>query len=376
MIAGDGGWAGHDVPAAEALADAGLAPLRLEAKEGLALLNGTQMMSAVGALAVLDAERLCGTASVVAAMSTEALMGTDVAFAEAYHAARPHPGQARVAAELRHLLRDSQLQHAHHGEAHKVQDPYSVRCAPQVHGASLDALAYARRVLEIEINSATDNPLVFPDGAVADPEAIATAGGHVVSGGNFHGQPVALAMDFAKLAIAELGSISERRTALLIDGRLSGLPPVPGRRRRAEQRPDAAPVHRGRARLRGQGPRPPRLRRLDPDQRQPGGPRLDGLDRRPAGARRSWATSSTSWRSSCSAPARASTSGSRTACAPGPGSPRRIAGCAIVWRTWRAIATRGRTSPQLRRWSPAERCSTCCRPPRREHPFQPLASGA
>ena len=100
-----------------------------------------------------------------------------------------------------------------------------MRCVPQVHGATVDALAYARRVLEIEINSATDNPLVFPDGAVADPDAIATAGGHVVSGGNFHGQPVALAMDFVKLAIAELGSISERRTALLIDGRLSGLPP-------------------------------------------------------------------------------------------------------------------------------------------------------
>jgi len=219
-LAGDG-----EVSGGEALEAAGLEPLRLEAKEGLALLNGTQMMSAVGALAVLDAERLCGTASVVAAMSTEALLGTDVAFAEAYHAARPHPGQARVAAELRHLLRGSQLQHAHHGQAHKVQDPYSVRCVPQVHGASLDALRYARRVLEIEINSATDNPLVFPEGAVADPEAIATAGGHVVSGGNFHGQPVALAMDFAKLAIAELGSISERRTALLIDGRLSGLPP-------------------------------------------------------------------------------------------------------------------------------------------------------
>ena len=225
VVQADGGPGDQEVPAADALAAAGLEPLRLEAKEGLALLNGTQMMSAVGALAVLDAERLCGTASVVAAMSTEALMGTDVAFAEAYHAARPHPGQARVAAELRHLLRGSQLQHAHHGQAHKVQDPYSVRCAPQVHGATWDALAYGRRVLEIEINSATDNPLVFPDGAVADPEAIATAGGHVVSGGNFHGQPVALAMDFAKLAIAELGSISERRTALLIDGRLSGLPP-------------------------------------------------------------------------------------------------------------------------------------------------------
>jgi histidine ammonia-lyase len=213
------------VPASVALDRAGLAPLHLEAKEGLALLNGTQMMSAVGALAVLAAERLAGTASVVAAMSTEASLGTDVAFAEAYHAARPHPGQAAVSAELRYLLRDSNLQRSHHGEEHRVQDPYSIRCAPQVHGASRDALAFARRVLEIEVNSATDNPLVFPDGAGTDPEAIATAGGRVVSGGNFHGQPVALALDFAALAAHELGSISERRIAYLIDGRLSGLPP-------------------------------------------------------------------------------------------------------------------------------------------------------
>jgi histidine ammonia-lyase len=218
-------FSGRRMPASEALAEAGLAPLRLEAKEGLALLNGTQMMTAVGALAVLDAGRLAGTASVVAAMSTEALLGTDVAFAAAYHATRPHAGQAAVASEMRHLLRDSELQHSHHGVAHKVQDPYSVRCVPQVHGASRDALAHARDVLEIEANSATDNPLVFPAGAGTDPEAIATAGGRVVSGGNFHGQPVALAMDYAKLAIAELGSISERRTALLVDGRLSGLPP-------------------------------------------------------------------------------------------------------------------------------------------------------
>jgi histidine ammonia-lyase len=182
-------------------------------------------MSALGALLILDAERLASVASVVAAMSVEALLGTDVAFAAAYHDARPHPGQLRVAGELRHLLRDSGLQRAHHGEAHKVQDPYSIRCIPQVHGASRDALAYARRVLEIEVNSATDNPLVFPDGSDADATAVATGGGRVISGGNFHGQPVALALDFAKLAIAELGSISERRTALLIDGRLSGLPP-------------------------------------------------------------------------------------------------------------------------------------------------------
>jgi histidine ammonia-lyase len=216
---------GERMSGAAALAQAGLEPLRLEAKEGLALLNGTQQMTALGALLILDAERLASVASVVAAMSVEALLGTDVAFAAAYHDARPHPGQLRVAGELRHLLRASGLQRAHHGEAHKVQDPYSIRCIPQVHGASRDALAYARRVLEIEVNSATDNPLVFPDGSDADATAVATGGGRVISGGNFHGQPVALALDFAKLAIAELGSISERRTALLIDGRLSGLPP-------------------------------------------------------------------------------------------------------------------------------------------------------
>ncbi len=215
---------GEELTGAAALERVGLAPLVLEAKEGLALLNGTQQMTAVGTLALIDAERLAGTASVVAAMSTEALLGTDVAFAAMYQAARPHPGQRRTAAELRYLLRDSQLQAGHHGSAHRVQDPYSVRCVPQVHGASRDALAYTRGVLQIELNSATDNPLVFPDGSDADPTALATAGGTVISGGNFHGQPVALAMDFAKLAIAELGSISERRTALLLDHRLSGLP--------------------------------------------------------------------------------------------------------------------------------------------------------
>lgn len=209
----------------DALRRAGLEPLRLEAKEGLALLNGTQQMTAVGTLVVLGAERLARTASVIAAMSVEALLGTNVAFTAEYHEARPHPGQRQVAAELRHLLRDSALQRAHHGDAHKVQDPYSIRCVPQVHGASRDALAYARSVLGVELNSSTDNPLVYPSGSGADAAAVATGGGRVISGGNFHGQPVAMAMDFAALAIAELGSISERRTALLIDGRLSGLPP-------------------------------------------------------------------------------------------------------------------------------------------------------
>jgi histidine ammonia-lyase len=215
---------GRRMPALEALRAAGIEPLRLVAKEGLALLNGTQMMTAIGALLVHDAELLLGTASAVAAMSIEALLGTDVAFAAAYQEARPHPGQTAVAAELRHLLRDSALIRSHHATPHKVQDPYSLRCVPQVHGAARDAIGYLRRVVEIEINAATDNPLVFPDGDAVDPSALATGRGQVVSGGNFHGEPVAMALDFAKIALAELASISERRTALLVDGHLSGLP--------------------------------------------------------------------------------------------------------------------------------------------------------
>jgi histidine ammonia-lyase len=213
---------GTVVPGLIALREVGLEPLVLEPKEGLALLNGTQMMSAIGALLLADADRLVRTASVAAAISVEALLGTDVAFAAAYQLARAHPGQIAVAAQLRHLLRDSDLQRSHHGHSHKVQDPYSLRCVPQVHGAVRDALDHLRRVLDIELNSATDNPLVFPGGGVADPDTIATGGGRVISGGNFHGEPVALALDFAKLALAELGSISERRTALLVDPRLNG----------------------------------------------------------------------------------------------------------------------------------------------------------
>jgi histidine ammonia-lyase len=213
---------GQVVPALVALREVGIQPLTLVAKEGLALLNGTQLMTATGALLVNDAERLIRTANVAAAMSVEALLGTDVAFAAAYQLARPHPGQVAVAAEMRHLLRDSTVQQQHHAVAHKIQDPYSLRCVPQVHGAVRDALDHLRRVLDIELNSATDNPLVFPDGGVADPDAVATGGGRVISGGNFHGEPVALALDFAKLAISEIGSISERRTALLLDARLNG----------------------------------------------------------------------------------------------------------------------------------------------------------
>ena len=213
---------GQQLPALVALREVGLEPLTLEAKEGLALLNGTQLMSAIGALLLADADRLTRTASVAAAISVEALLGTDVAYAAAYQLARPHPGQIAVAAEMRHLLRDSTLLSSHKGDAHKVQDPYSLRCVPQVHGAVRDALDHLRRVLDIEMNSATDNPLVFPEGGVTADDALATGGGRVISGGNFHGEPVALALDFAKLALAEIGAISERRTALLVDARLNG----------------------------------------------------------------------------------------------------------------------------------------------------------
>jgi histidine ammonia-lyase len=217
---------GQVLPALPALREKGIEPLVLEAKEGLALLNGTQLMGAIGALLLADADRLGRTASVAAAQSVEALLGTDVAYAAAYQLARPHPGQIAVAAELRHLLRDSGLMAHHHGSSHKVQDPYSLRCVPQVHGAVRDALDHLRRVLDVEMNAATDNPLVFPEGGVAGPDVAATGGGLVISGGNFHGEPIALALDFAKLALAELGAISERRTALLLDGRLNGgLPP-------------------------------------------------------------------------------------------------------------------------------------------------------
>jgi histidine ammonia-lyase len=222
----EGGADGRVVPARLALREAGLEPLALEPKEGLALLNGTQLMGSIGALLAADAERLARTASVAAAMSVEALQGTDVAFAAAYQLARPHPGQVAVAAELRHLLRGSGLQAAHHGSTHKVQDPYSLRCVPQVHGAVRDAFDHLRRVLDVELNSATDNPLIFPGGGGAGADTAATGGGLVISGGNFHGEPIALALDFAKLALAELGSISERRVALLLDPRQSGgLPP-------------------------------------------------------------------------------------------------------------------------------------------------------
>ena len=198
-------------PGRTALEHAGLAALELGAKEGLALLNGTQLMGAIGSLAHHDGLRLALTADVVGAMSLEAMLGTAASFDEELVAARPHPGQISSARHLRALLEGSEIGASHAESPHKVQDAYSLRCMPQVHGAARDALAELERVLRVEINAATDNPLVL-------------ASGRVVSGGNFHGEPLALALDYATLAVAELASVSERRIARLVDAHLSGLP--------------------------------------------------------------------------------------------------------------------------------------------------------
>ncbi|NND43944.1 MAG: histidine ammonia-lyase [Xanthomonadales bacterium] len=196
-------------PAAQALQRAGLEPIELKAKDGLALINGTQLMSAYGAYVLHRALKLRKQADILAAMSLEALQGSAVPFDERIHLLRPHTGQRDAAANVRLLLKDSEILDSHR-DCGKVQDPYSLRCVPQVHGASRDALAYASGVLETELNSVTDNPLVFLDG-------------DILSGGNFHGQPLALALDFAAIALAELASISERRTYLLLEGH-DGLP--------------------------------------------------------------------------------------------------------------------------------------------------------
>ena len=216
---GDALLRGQRVSAAEALAAAGVPPLVLEAKEGLALINGTQAMMAVGVLALLEAERLCKLADVVGACSLDALKGTWKAFDARIHAVRPHPGQRAVAANLITLLEGSEIMESHK-DCGKVQDPYSLRCMPQVHGATRDALAWVRSVLLREVVSATDNPLVFLDGDHV------VAGDEVLSGGNFHGQPVAMALDLLAIATAELASISERRIEQLVNPALSsGLPP-------------------------------------------------------------------------------------------------------------------------------------------------------
>jgi histidine ammonia-lyase len=197
------------VPAAEVLRAHALAPVALAAKDGLALINGTQLMAAYGAWVLERCSRLVDLFDLAAAMSLEALQGSIKPFDARIHAIRPHPGHGVVATSVRFLLEESEILESHR-HCGKIQDPYCLRCVPQVHGASRDALAYAAGVLETELNGVTDNPLVFHNG-------------DIVSGGNFHGQPLALALDFAAIALAEFASIAERRIYLLLEGH-DGLP--------------------------------------------------------------------------------------------------------------------------------------------------------
>jgi histidine ammonia-lyase len=211
MGEGEAEFSGALMAGGEALRLAGLEPLALAAKEGISLINGTQAMLAVGCLELHASEVLADTADVVCAMTLDALRGTPRAFDQRIHASRPHPGQQHSAARLQRLLEGSEIR-ASHLSCRRVQDAYSLRCAPQVHGAVRDALAEARRVFSIELNAATDNPLVF--------------GGEVLSGGNFHGEPLALQLDFLAVALTALAGISERRLDRLVNPALNeDLPP-------------------------------------------------------------------------------------------------------------------------------------------------------
>lgn len=213
------GWVsveGERRAAADALAEAGLEPITLEAKEGLALINGTQAMTALIARGALTARRLLKVADLIGALSTDAIRGTDAGFDHRVHELRPHPGQQASARNLWRVFQGSKIRESHRTDDSRVQDPYSFRCMPQVHGAARDVLADVERKLSIEMNSVTDNPLIFPDADGAD---------EVVSGGNFHGEPMAMAADFLSIAVSELGSISERRIEQLTDPKFSDLPP-------------------------------------------------------------------------------------------------------------------------------------------------------
>jgi histidine ammonia-lyase len=208
---GEAEYEGAVMPGGEALRRAKLEPLTLESKEGISLLNGTQAMLAIGCLELEQAERLARAADVVCAMTLDGLKGTPRAFDPRIHAIRPHPGQRDSAANLLRLLEGSEIRQSHI-TCRRVQDAYSLRCAPQVHGAVRDALAEARRIFEIEINSVTDNPLVIGD--------------EIISGGNFHGQPLAFALDYLAIALTALSGISERRIDRLVNPALNeDLPP-------------------------------------------------------------------------------------------------------------------------------------------------------
>lgn len=208
---GEAFYEGERLKGFEALSRCGLEPIELEAGEGVALINGTQVMTAIGGLATSDALRLSKIADIAAAMSLEVLMGSRTEFNQRIHERRPHPGQAAAADNMERLTRHSEIITSHK-DCSRVQDAYTLRCSPQVHGASKDALGYVRKVLETEMNSSTSNPLVFPETQ------------DFLLGGNFHGQPVALALDFLCMAVSELAGISERRVERLVNPFLSGLP--------------------------------------------------------------------------------------------------------------------------------------------------------
>ncbi len=205
-------YKGKKMKSADVLRKLKMKHLELEEKEGLALINGTSMMCAFGTLALLDSEALVKMADIAGAMSLEALKGTDAFLREEIHKMRPHRGQITSASNMRKLIKGSGIL-AQYRDDGKIQDAYSMRCIPQVHGASRDAFSYVRGVLEVEVNSVTDNPLVLPESE------------EIVSGGNFHGQPVALALDFLAIAIAEVADIAESRVSRLINSRYSDLPP-------------------------------------------------------------------------------------------------------------------------------------------------------
>ncbi len=224
---GEAEYQGKTGASADAMQRAQVKPLVLEAKESISLINGTQGMLAVGLLAILQSEILVDTADVIGALTVDALKGTDVAFDERIHKARPHAGQLLVAQNLRRMMEGSLIRESHL-ECQKVQDAYSLRCMPQVHGAVRDTLAHCRAVFEVEMNSAVDNPLVFPeDRKVGAPKRTvgASAPGVILSGGNFHGEPLAFALDFLAISLSALAGISERRLERLVNPALNeGLP--------------------------------------------------------------------------------------------------------------------------------------------------------
>ncbi|MGI5835555.1 MAG: histidine ammonia-lyase [Chloroflexota bacterium] len=215
---GEAEFQGDRLPGADALAKSGLTPLALEAKEGLALINGTQLMAAYGALAIHDAERLVEAAEIACALSIEAFKGSMRPADPRIQSVRPHPGQVASAAHLHALLEGSSIVDSHQNDCPRVQDPYSLRCAPQVFGAVREGLTFARSIIERELNSATDNPLCFGESET------------ILSGGNFHGQPVALALDVAKMVLTQMGNFSDRRSYRLLSSAFSGLPPFLARK--------------------------------------------------------------------------------------------------------------------------------------------------